>query len=1233
MNMKRILSAALMVVMTFTAVAFALPLTASAAYSPSSAVSTAELNEAELTNYLNETINYDEFSSAAQMLSYEYSLGYLYSVNSANSLYTLYINKFNGFVYYVNNVTGQILTSNPINVGYKNSMGSPAIEELSRQEIMSQINIKFFESGNSQKKYEYNSFRWAALRSQILITPINGGLRVNYTLGDTMARFLLPGRIKAVDFENDIIIPMLDKYLDLLKSYLGDEYTDEELSYFENDKYDHYFDYGSETYGGINTAAGSKNGLRTYLNDMDRLAMRALGNTAQYRALYNLNASINTFLGSYTLYAPSRFIQSIAEKGEENAANDVKMLEKIYKDYPVTMPLTDEEGDYGTAIYVYSASSLNEFKKGVSDIIKENASSYTFAMMYEDEKECGYVDNSAQKPVFRCALEYTFNKDGSLSVRLPANSITFDETVYTLESITPLRYFGCGDMQNDGYIFYPDGSGTIVEFEDFYNESNNKKIAISLESNIYGKDFCYSMIEGAHRAQITMPVYGLVNEVAASPLSALITGKDTVTNGYFAIVEEGESLANLGLMSGGSTHVYANAYASYNPYPSDKYDLSESITVGGLGEHIIVSDSKYSGSYITRYVMLTDEAIGEVKYGKDAYYATSYVGMAAYYKNYLKDIGVLTALELVSEDLPLYIETLGAMDILDKFLTFPITKTIPLTTFENVLTMYNELAECSTYIELKAKEYRELAANEKDPGQKYQYEKKAETYEALIGKVEDIKNINFRLTGFANGGMNFTYPVRAKWEKVCGRKSGFYDLRDAANEASDAEGVNFGIFPEFDFMYIYNTKAGDGIKIKGNVSRMVDNRYASKQVYNAVKQEYESFFTLVIAPDALSRLFGKFESRYAKHGIKTISASTLGSDLNSNFDDDNPINRDDAQKYVCEILDRMVATNEYEVMLDTGNIYSVKYATHILNASLDSSHFRYSSFAIPFTGLILHGYVNYTGAPINYSGSIDYDLLKAIENGASLYYLLCYQNTEYMKEDENLNKYYGVDYENWYDSILEVYTELNAQIGSLQNYDIVDHKTLFVERVIEDGEMLANYALLEDEILTLLDQHLAKAVDDAFDELYAASDYEKRVKVSITDSDFESLINQFAQILNKTADEIKSSDFMGRINALIEKYESEYVGDDANSNSYNVSIGSIVYTSDYSYITDSLATDKDYVYTDYTVDDGTVVMVTYQNGDSVVRFILNYNIFSVTVKLDADREYTIGKHGYIKIVE
>lgn len=1384
MKIKRILSAALLVVMIFTTVTAVMPFTASAAHSESSAsaggnvpegFAEATLSKNELEKYIDEEYIYYNFSTAAEMLNYELKQGYLYYSNFAvneDLSYTLFVNKYTGFVYYVNNLTGQILTSNPVNPFNASSI-------LDKQTVMSQILVSYTEAENSTEGETLTSTKEAARRGQISVVNISGGIRVNYTIGDTAARFLLPGYAKADQFEETILGPMLSKYQELLELYCSEKYPDTNFSFFDNEDYEAY------KYGCINLKV-----LRNEYIERDTQAIYRdclKSGSPEYKQLNTLRTDIIKILGAYALKNP------LDEDLRESA------LSAMYEDYPIT--------EEGIAIYVYSQSIQPATKRSYANIIRSNCPEYTFAIMYQQEKESGYVDESIQKPVFRCALEYTFNADGSLAVRLPASSISFDETQYVLDKITPLPYFGGADMSNDGYAFYPDGSGTIIEFNDFYSDA--KTVGINVVAPVYGLDYAYSQIDTikgiAFREQITMPVYGMVTNVTANADTKNKFGTDTVKNGYFAIIEEGSALAYLSAVSGGESHPFMGVHAYYTPYPSDVYDLSETLSVGSLGIYKIVSKSKYAGSYITRYVMLTDEEVGNQTFEQGAFYASDYVGMATYYRDFLKSNGVLTALEQINDDMPLYIEVLGAMDITAKFLSFPVNKTIPLTTFEDISQIYAELSNCEEFIVSKITEYKQLAEQEEDDVQKYQYTKQAERYEELVGKIQNIKNINFKLSGFANGGLDSTYPAKLKWVKACGGASDFEDLIAEAKSLSASGEYNFSVFPEFDFMYINNTAMFDGISEKSSAAVMVDNRYASKQIYNSVIQEFERFYTLVVSPDAIDGLYSKFNKKYSSYENPNLSISTMGSNLNSNFDKENPINREDAMAMIEDVLDTMANKNGYNIMTDTGNIYTVEYANHILNTPIDSSHHRHTSYAIPFAAIVLHSYVNYTGDPINYSGSPAYDRLRAIESGAALYYIVCFQNSSYLKDDKDLSKYYGVDYHNWFDDIVENYKILNDLIGGLQDYEIVDHKILNAEREIEKGEMDKKYLILQNQLLELLEKQILNSLHDALSSMRAeGANYEKRVKLvvdtdalmlmfsdilnlsveemktpasvdsisfadmvsnlvskytseyagaadeannvyvnfeyslqemiaevldtqilnlvvsklptvdfkktvkelnQLVDVEFEDadttaaklLITEFVELMEKaytdapeafdkdaimsafaealdlpvedfiatvfgrkiaslissyddllvkcdvnavlkraakvlgiTVEELAASDFGARIEAIVAKYTSVFNGTydaDGNLTRNTVEVSySFVYPTD-AYITDSFAFDSDYIYTDYTIDNGNVTMVTYKKGDSVVRFILNYNNFAVEVKLSATEVYTIPKYG------
>jgi hypothetical protein len=83
-------------------------------------------------------------------------------------------------------------------------------------------------------------------------------------------------------------------------------------------------------------------------------------------------------------------------------------------------------------------------------------------------------------------------------------------------------------------------------------------------------------------------------------------------------------------------------------------------------------------------------------------------------------------------------------------------------------------------------------------------------------------------------------------------------------------------------------------------------------------------------------------------------------------------------------------------------------------------------------------------------------MLKAIENGAGLYFILSYTNTELLKEDVIYNKYYSVRYDIWFDELVERYTNVNEHLKDLQTNFIIDHDFLIGERVPDADEIIAD---------------------------------------------------------------------------------------------------------------------------------------------------------------------------------
>lgn len=691
-------------------------------------------------------------------------------------------------------------------------------------------------------------------------------------------------------------------------------------------------------------------------------------------------------------------------------ANDSTLTERGRRELLATFPICSK-----MAIYTFDNSAGERDQERVETIIKKYCPEYTFETLAEDHLITNYTGADKAPVLFRLSLEYTLDEDGNLDVRLPANGIRFDESAYQLTSVSMLPWFGAGSSYFNGYTFIPDGSGALVRFEDVRSKP------VSITGKIYGQDQAYQVVTGQNRETMRLPVFGLVESEVFNP--PVLTEEQQAAGiliadpgykqptGFLAILEEGDSLADITTEHGGNQHKYNGVYTTFYPRPKDTYNLAEAISVGSNATYTVVSERKYTGSYRTKYIMLTSEKEAE-QAELDNYYDTSYVGMAKAYRDYLIENGILTEISDAKEDLPLYIESFGALNTIEKVLSVPVKVLKPLTTFDDLKTMYDRLAESG------------------------------------------ITNVNYKLTGYANGGMNDLAPYHVKFEKTVGGDKGYTEFVSYAKE----KGI--GVYPDFDFANVGMFGSFDGISNKKHLVKTMDGRYTTKRYYDSTLQSFEMGWSLAMSPSVYGYLFENFSKEFSALEPSGISLSTLGTDLNSDFDKEDPYNREDSKALTTELLADM-ANKFGNVMVDGGNVYSVQYADHIIAAPLDSSRYSNASEAIPFLGMVFHGCVNFTGTAINMAGDTQYELLKAIENGSNLYFTLSMQNTSLLKEDPEFNKFYSVSFDIWYDEVVELYGVLNDAIGDLQTAQIVDHEFLIGERVPTAEELEADKEAIE----------------------------------------------------------------------------------------------------------------------------------------------------------------------------
>ena len=995
--------------------------------------------------------------------------------------YQLWVDRSSGEVAWVETdamgkPTENILFTNPYDVA--SSKGSKS----TKQQLLSQIIVSYADaSGTSQELLSYTD---AALNDQITVQLIKGGIRVEYIIGREDGRKLIPKLILNDSFQSNIVSKIKQ---------------------------------AAKEGGPLEFEEGGE--------------------------------AVTWFLNAWQKYDPN------------------KMPPLMRKEYINKYPVLGETyvNSKGKTVYPILWAWYDKMSNAKDTLrreawIKTYCPDYTFEQLDADHEATGYVAKDEKYPVFKMALEYYLSAENGLSVRLPCNGLRYDAATYTLQNLTVLPYMGAANYKNAGvsyevegadgsvtekklqnYTFFPDGSGALFDHAELGTSTEK------LLGYVYGEDYAYHQLIGLkfHKA-VRYPVYGVVsselfyqytykddnkNNVTKQVSCTVTTAEKLVKDlesdgifltesdleivayqrGYAAFVEAADSFTRLQLYHGGALHNYSTIFPYFNPKASDTYNLSGSIAsdAESIG---IKSDRKYTGSFTLHYVMLTDDNLAAERKASNPnykYYTSSWLGMAEAYRDYLTSSGKLsTALteEDIEADIPLYIESFGALKTRETIATIPVWVMTPLTTFENVWTMYSELSDLN------------------------------------------VKNINFKLTGFANGGMYSTMPYKLKWEKNVGGKKGFQELIDKANDVNAKDdGSHLGLYPDFDFAYAQNDAWFDGLNLKKDAVKTLDNRYTRYRAYNAATQSFETFYQLAISPARYSRFYEKLLSKYDDYNLKSMSVGSLGNTLNSDFDEDDPYNREQSKELTQQALSD-IKNSGYSLMVDGGNAYTWAYVDHILNVELDSSRYLIACATVPFIGSVLHGYVQFAGAPLNEEGDVNYAILRAIENGAGLYFILSYQNTTELKEDAYLNQYYSIRYDIWLEDVAKYYNQLNTVLKDVQTKVIINHEFLVGERILDLDELEAEIqnrfeeaTKEQEQIQSNLSSNDAVAVAEAWNLLYNAEQTMKSMsdKVSAINTEIENrykVNGSVVTIMGGATNKDNLLDFTSKIQGRIAAY-------------------------------------------------------------------------------------------------
>lgn len=242
---------------------------------------------------------------------------------------------------------------------------------------------------------------------------------------------------------------------------------------------------------------------------------------------------------------------------------------------------------------------------------------------------------------FDIPLEYRLGED-YVTVSIPACGIKEYGAGY-VSRIQLLRYMGAGHTSEDGYMVVPNGSGSLIYF------NNGKTNMASYSQYVYDLDPMvanYTTLEEVDSAKLGL--FGICKEDS----NMLVT------------IEDGASTA---LISAG----ISGAYNEYNyAYPTFVLRNADALSMFGdsVMDVYVMEADKYDINMEVRYTFLSEENEG-------------YAGMANYYRNRLIEEGVLTP-NTTGGDIPFYYDVICGVKETHHFLGVQYLRNFAMTTFE-----------------------------------------------------------------------------------------------------------------------------------------------------------------------------------------------------------------------------------------------------------------------------------------------------------------------------------------------------------------------------------------------------------------------------------------------------------------------------------------------------------------------------------------------------------------------
>ena len=437
------------------------------------------------------------------------------------------------------------------------------------------------------------------------------------------------------------------------------------------------------------------------------------------------------------------------------------------------------------------------------------------------------------------------------------------------------------------------------------------------------------------------------------------------------------SVINKGAEYAGVTAEIAGKLGSYNYIRADYKMLHREqyeVTARSQSSQFVYEAQLPQNEYIEQSFIFVDSG--------------SYVDMAKVYRNKL----LAGEKKVDAKEVPLAVEIVGAIEKIQQVAGMPKVKPYKLTDYEDTGKIINEINELG------------------------------------------IKNVNYKLSGFVNGGIRQKLMTKVKLISVLGGKSGFKKMLETTKDSSAK------LYLDGAVQTAYRSNLFNGFFKYSDAARFVSDELCEIYEYSPLwygrDTEQDSYFLLNSklrekGSESLIKTASKFK-------LNGISYRDNGNLLSSDFNERRLSTRvTEAGKQIAQ-FDK-AAEKGLGIMINGGNDYAIRSADFVTNMPLHGNKYAVIDAFVPFYQIALHGYVNYAGSPINLAYEKDQLILESAEAGAGLQFSFMKSDSERLQETY-YTEYYASNFDAWKEKFAEIYNEYNTKMAPVMNSPIVGHE-------------------------------------------------------------------------------------------------------------------------------------------------------------------------------------------------